>query len=510
MTLAVFTSNSSTVVNAIFTDRGPIAKPPLVLASGTSGTVVDPVTLSFPGHPVTTSMVGKYVTITGSASVNNGTFLITARVSSSQVRVTASLEVSDPNNGLLGWSIFDPRDGQIADDPTDVTVRINGTPVTPIAVYGLLGQIVLTSAPSHGDDVKVDYSWVRNPTVEIRALNSREFRLNSWNRDRGYDTDVSHHYRYNNVLITPSDYAPLDMQATLAQPLQRDLKYRAYERAYTPVLNDPNTLTLNTPTHRIAYPPLSRTISPVFVSYSATVLPENSPTPWTRIGTGTTTLASNMLTVTTSHPGPFPTGRLLYWSRPIDLTFEHVYAQAWRMFISDTPTTEGVFTGIAAGYSDESHAVVVGYLLDGGVAKVGFLLQGGGNDPSVISAWNAVAFDWTVVHSYRIFCDMNGVISLYVDGDVTPTLQIQGSQAPFLEELTAPFNEVEGAFWGSLSYESANTSVWENVLYDILPTDPLQTSPAVFVSYEATTTPETSQQPWTPIGYAGTETIIGV
>jgi hypothetical protein len=599
-TQAIFTSTSPTVQNSVFTDYGPIAKPPLVLAAGAGGRILDAVTLVLPGGLITTSMVGLYITlgadlgvslananlnansnlsasltvahntaahitghslflpgssdssITASSSmasqakvhhtlqaslgggssmaggllglgttVNAGTYLITAVLSSTSIRVAANLRLPDNANGSILWEIFDPRDGQIAEDPTDVMVTVNGTPVTPTEVFGLLGQIVLPSAPDPGDDVKVNYSWIQNPTVELMALNSFEFRLNSWNRDVGYPTEISHHYRYNNVLLTPSLYTPLDIQATLAQPLQRDLKYRAYERAYTPVLNDPNLLTLNTPNHRIAFPPLSRPLSSTFVSYEAATLPENDPvSPWQRIGTGITTLTPGTLKVQTTTPGPYPTGQLLYWSRPIDLTFQHVYAQAWRMYITAAPTTEGVFTGIAAGYSDEEHAIVVGYLNNGGSMMIGFLVQGGGNDPSVIASWSGgldsggnptgapVAFDWTVVHSYRIFRSLTGTVGLYIDGNVTPTLQILETQAPFLEELSAPFNEVEGAFWGSLSRESANTSDWEFVLYDILPTNPQQTAPSIFVNYEANTVPEQASQPWTPIGSGGTETIL--
>src|SRR5262249_43077905 len=143
---------------------------------------------------------------------------------------------------------------------------VNGSPVTPDAVVGLLGQIILPSAPSHGDDVQVGYSWIANPSVDFRRLNSKEFRLNCWNRNQG-DTTSTHKYRYNNVLIRPSEYVSADIQAVLEEPVQRDLKYRAYERAYTAVLNDPTLLLLNSPTNRIAFPPLQRTIAQTFISY---------------------------------------------------------------------------------------------------------------------------------------------------------------------------------------------------------------------------------------------------
>lgn len=507
---------------SIFVDNGPITKPPLTMVSGTGASLVDSVTVTLPGGLITSSLLGLYLTLSGSSAGNNGTFRITSVLSTTSVRVNASFNLPDTHSGSLTWTVFDPRNGHIADSPSDVTVTINSLQVTPVNVIGLLGQIVLQNPPNPTDHVQVSYSWVDNPTVDIRRLNSSEFRLNSWNRDVGYNTNASQdRYRYNNVLVTPSEYVSTDIQSVLAQPIQRDLKYRAYERAYTAVLNDPNLLLLNSPFNKIAFPPLSRPINSTFVTYGASGLPENDPVaPWTRTGQGTASVSSDLLTVIKTTSGPYPTGQVLFWNRPVDLTFPHVFAAAWRGYISSAPTTEGVFTGVAAGYSDESRAIVLGFLNNGGTTQIGLLVSGGGNDPSVISAWAGgldvhgnptgapVAFDWTTIHSFRIFRDLSGTIHVYIDGDVTETLRLTESQVPFLEELTAPFNKLQGAFFGSLSRVASNTSVWEFFRYSILPTNPQQTVPSVFINYEGTTTPESALQPWTPIGYAGTETIL--
>ena len=502
---------------SIYTDHGPIARPPLTLASGTGATITDPMTATLPGGLITPSMLGLYVTLTGT-TLNNGTYRIVKVVSPTIVKLNASFRLPDPSNGSLSWKVFDPRNGQIADSPSDVIVRINGVPTTPLSVNGLLGQIELSSPPNHGDDVKVDYSWIDNPTVDFVALNDPSFCLNGG----GSSTISGHKYQYRNQLISPSNYQPTNIQSKLAQPLQKDLKYRAFERKYTSVLNDPTSLVLNNPKHKIAFPQLSRIVSQSFVSYGATGLPESDPiNPWTRIGTGVATVASDLLTVAKTTSGSFPTGDVLYWSRPIDLTFPHVLAATWRNYVTATPITEGVFTGIAAGYSDDTKAIVVGYLNNGGTKQVGILIAGGGNDPSVLSAWGGgldsnsnptnlpVTLDWTVIHSYRVFRDTAGNISVFLDGDVNPTLRVLESQLPALEELTAPFNQIQGVFFGSLSYEASNTAVWEFYRYSIIPTNPLQVSPAVFVSYEGNVIPEVAlPNPWTPIGYSGTENLF--
>jgi hypothetical protein len=490
---------------SIFTDFGPITRPPLTMASGLGVTFVDAQTITLTGANIPPNYAGYQLTLSGTSS-NDGTYFILSVKSASTVRCVASFNLSDTS--ASGWTIVNPRDGEIANDPSDVAVTINGIPVIPEAVIGLLGQIVLPVTPDHGDDVRVDYSWISNPTVEIHRLNSTEFRLNSWNLDIGYlEGEGRRNYRYNNVLPIPANFT--SYLAELPQPLQRDLKYRAYERAYTALLNDPNTLTLNAPTKLIAYPPLSRTVAQTFVSYESAALPEASTPAWTRNGTGTASIVSLQLVVVSPTAGDFPDGTPVYWTQEVDQTFPHVFVATWDMQINATPVTQGVFTGVAFGYSDNEKAVVVGFLLDGTTAKVGVLAKGHGNDPSLLTAWGTpVAIDWTTLHSYRIYEDSSGNVSLYLDGSVVPFLTVAEDALPYLEELAAPFNTLQGVFWGSLSAQATSTSTWDFVRYLVLPLNPLQTAPSIFVDYTANVTPEAAPKSWTPVGYHGTETIL--
>ena len=459
------------------------------------------------------------VTLSGGIK-NGGTFLITSVLSATQAKVAASFTI--PDASLMTWQIFDPRDGEIADEPSDVTVTINGVPTVPESIVGLLGQIVLSTAPVNGDEVLVNYNWVQNPVVDLFRLNSKEFRLNSWNRDLNYPSDLGgHKYRYNNTLVVPSEYVPDDERAPLAQPLQRDLKYRAYDRAYTTILNDPNTLLLNSPTNKIAFPPLQRPLSSIFVNYQATGLPQNDPVaPWTLHGTGTATIVSDELVVVASSGGaPFPTGQPIFWTRPLDLTFPHVFASSWRLTLNSDPTTEGVFTGVASGFSDGEKCLVVGFLDNGGTPMIGILQGGAGNDPSQLTAWiggldsngdatNApVIFDWSTLHSYRIYQDQTGNISVFVDGGVVATLLVSEAGLPFLSDLNEPFNQIQGIYFGALSRLAVSTSTWDFLRYEILPINPEQVAPSIFVSYNADNFPEEEAQPWTPIGAHGTETL---
>lgn len=512
---------------SVFTDHGPIAKPELTLQSGSGGTIQSTPSTFFgtltlnevvlPGGVFTTGHVGLYLEL-GGTSVNGGAYRITGVVSPTRLKLLASFHLPDPDNGSLTWRLYDPRTGEVADSPSDVVVRVNGIIWPAQAVLGLRGQVVLGVAPDPGDTVTVDYSWIRDPTVEVRGLNSKDFRLNNWTTNLGNQNPTQHTYRYRNVLTTPAVFQPSDVLAPLTQPLLRQLYYRAYERAYSAVLNDPNLLLLNSPAHRIAFPPLSREVPEVSVLYLADVLPEVDPIPWKREGSGQASIVSGNLVVVDNTSGPFPSGNPIYWTRGIDLTFPHVYAASWRMKI-DSFTPDGVFTGVSTGWSDGERAVVLGFLYDGGMRKIGFLKKGMGNLLSDPSAWTGGVdsigaptglpfnFDWSILHSYRFLQDKNQVVRFYVDGELVESLRITEDELPFLEELNDCFDEVQNVFFGSLSREAMNQSTWDFVQYVVLPLNPEQSIPFIYVDYGGDQLPEEAPSPWTPVGYHGYESL---
>lgn len=537
---AVFTGASPLLQRSIFTDKGPIAKPPLSLQAGVNVTIQTYTSPIFgTGTPFTSTHVrltggafvanhvGLYITISGT-QLNDGTYRIAGLVGAgptNTLNLQAIFRLPDANNGLnsTSWLLFDPRNGQIADDPSDVVVKVNGLPTPATSVVGLLGQVILPSVPDPTDTVTVDYAWVCNPVVDFRRLNSREFTLNNWDYDVGHFPNPSQHtYRYRNTLVETDSYGGANILATLDQPLLRSVHYRAYERAYSALLNDPALLLLNTPFHRIAYPPLERIVTGDSVSYSPFTLPESDPTaPWDRKGSGIASVALEQLTVTDNTTGPFPSGNPLFWFRSTDLSFPHVFAATWRMVVTEVVSKEGIWTGVSVGWSNGQRAIVLGYLDDGVSKKVGFLKRGSGNNPGATASWIGgldvlnspthapVAFDWSIVHSYRFFRSEDGVVKLYVDGGVMPLLQASESELIFLEELDDPFTKLEGAFFGSLSLPAESTSVWDFMRYVVLPVNPEQNAPSIFVNYEANDIPEDSPPLWTPVGYHGVETIIG-
>lgn len=537
---------------SVYTDKGPISKREQILQTGT-GVIVNTLNeVTILGGSFNSSFIGKYLkigpfgieptsniqvvghNITADAFVYvgdsltvelNGTttyqsldgrFKILGLVTSSRIRLLANLMPGDPSAAAAYWEAVDPQNGLIADDPTDVLVTVNEVRVVPEEVRGLLGQVILPFVPSESDRVRVSYSWCPNPTVEIQGLNSPQFRLNSWNRNSG-PVPSQHTYRYNNVLTNPITYESGVLPATLKQPKLRELHYRGFEREYTPTLNDPSTLILNSPVHKIAYPSTTRTLEETFVAYEATTLPENSSPNWVRKGAGSAVISSNTLVVSDNITGTYPFGQPLFWTQRVDLTFPHIYALSWRFQITSVGTLDGVFTGLSVGYSDETNAYVVGFLDVAGVKKIGFLRKDA-QSPNTQDAWIGgldgagnptglpVAHDWSYLRSYRILRDSTGRVRLFVDGNVLETLRVTSIEAPTLQELNSPFDEIQGTFFGSLSRLSTSVSQWDFIRYTVIPTNPIQVSPSIYVDYEGVVSPEKDPKPWTPVGSYGVQT----
>ena len=259
--------------------------------------------------------------------------------------------------GPFNWTLFDPRSGQIADDPTDVNVLVNGSQASVDAVFGLLGAVILTSKPTHSSTVTVDYSFLANPPTQFERLNSSEFNLNQIG-NRNQTGLPGHKYRARSSLPSPKNLS-LPIIKSSIQPKLVGWKYKGYERAYSAVLNDPNTLLLNVPTNKIAYPVLQATVFEKVIRYDPTTLPQNSLDSWIAEGdlTPTRVFLSNAqeLTLINSATPPF-------FTHSIDLTFPSLVSAAFRAVVNQS-TPDGAFVGSCFGLSDGSKAALVGFLL---------------------------------------------------------------------------------------------------------------------------------------------------
>ena len=501
--MSTFFGSPSIIQRSIFVDKGPIVKPPLLLSSGVSATVVGPNTVNLPGGSFSVSDIGLEVELVGGGGPNAGRYRIVKVNSNTQVQLLASF--TTPDAFSYTWELYDPRRGEIADSPQDVTVRINSVPVLPVAVDGLLGQVVLTSTPLSTDTVDIDYLWIRQPTVRM-LLNHEGMTLNA-SRPRGsrrVDPKRSHSYSYNVVLGNPAKMGVSDsLLAVSPQPKLRQLHYRAYERRYTAALNNPQLFRLNAPTNRIAYPPTQRKIVKESVVYDATVLPSLDSQPWDQRGQGLASVALDRLTLednTVTHP--------LFYTRTTDLTFDHVFAMAWRSEILSVTDFEGVWSGLGAGWVEPSGRVfLLGHLFDSGAWSIG-VLKDHGDYPTTLGNWSAVtAFDPFGQKTYRVVRSSSGLYSVYLDGGVVEAFSVHESSLPYLKDLVGPFDQIQSVFFGSLSQVARSSSLWEFVRYESFPLTFTQTLISSFVNYEANAVPELSPSPWNLLGGTGYETI---
>ena len=77
---AAYTSASLIVERSIFTDHGPIARPPLTIRSGTGASLVDAVTVNLPAGLLAADVIGRYLKLTGSTN-SDGDYLVTSVLS---------------------------------------------------------------------------------------------------------------------------------------------------------------------------------------------------------------------------------------------------------------------------------------------------------------------------------------------------------------------------------------------------------------------------------------------
>ena len=264
--------------------------------------------------------------------------------------------------GPFTWTLFDPQYGRASNDPYDVEVRVNGTPVVVEAVIGQLGAIVLETKPVHGDDVKVDYCAIKNPPQKFLKLNSPEFNLNQdgLNAVSGW---AGHLYPSSSYLIDPESPSPDFMSART--PKRIGWKYKAIERAYSALLNDPTTLLLNVPANKVSFSVLEEPQSELTIFYDPVTLPQEATDPWTSHGEGEFLLdaSEKYLSIADNHT---ETGQVIdppFFSHALPIESPSFVNAAFRTRVTeDALTYDGEFSGVAFCVSDGLHLIQVGFL----------------------------------------------------------------------------------------------------------------------------------------------------
>lgn len=282
------------------------------------------------------------------------------KVLTSIVRATVGT-FPGPLTGPFTWTLLDPRTGQIADDPTDVDVFVNGSPVPVDAVFGLSGAVVLGSKPGPSDTVTVNYSWLDNPSTQIQSLNDPGFVLNQQG-NRGLSGLPGRKYRSRSSLVIPPESSKTVRSPVV--PARVGWKFRALDLPYTACLNDPNTLLLNVPTNRIGFQGVQAVVRETVVRYDPSTLPHESTQPWAAYGDlSGLSLAAGGHQLTIAHTGSsYGTQQLPpFFSHALDLSYPSIVSAAFRA-CTTSYSPDGDFTGVCFGISDGARAAVVGML----------------------------------------------------------------------------------------------------------------------------------------------------
>lgn len=278
------------------------------------------------------------------------------RVASTQIEII-SQSIPGSLIGPFQWVLSDPRIGMVADSPDDVRVQVNGVNVEVQAVFGRIGAVILKSRPLPSDEVHIDYDYINNPPSGFLRLNSPEFVLNQ-DKNGGVAGLPSHRYRARSYLIDPAK--PTGM-VSATTPLEKQWKYKAFERAYSSTSNDPEKLLLNSPTNKIKYPVLRTSVQEATVSYDSVALPQNYQDPWTFEGEGDCFLSEGLLTIVDGDVQNTLRSKPPFFTHEFDIVTDSIVSAAFRAKVNEFQP-DGVFTGVCFGVSDGSNVILVGFI----------------------------------------------------------------------------------------------------------------------------------------------------
>lgn len=427
-------------------------------------------------------------------------------------------------------------DAQLA-EPEDVEVLVNGTEVPILAMDPIVGVIVLDEILDPDSDVQVSYYYTQNPTLEITSLNSTSFRLNQW-KARSLMP-----FTYNTVL------GPYNRP----QPRQYEYRYRAFDYPYTSVLNDPTSLSLNEPKHQITIPRFKRENHPFSLFFEG----DDDPEDFEHVGPplGPVQIEDDLYIiddVTSSQT--VVDGQPSFFQRALDLSFSHIAVLNWRMRVLEWEKS-GIFSGIAAGYSDVSQMYFVGFLEIGDFKTIGILaeeneeewesylgLEAEVTGPSELTfglqpplpigteafvagsvyevvnleedngSWlvtlddvlpmasgSVQAFpemDWTVLTTYRLFKNQDDVLQVVVGGSVLPHIQVDAQTTGISPDIFAVL-DTNSLFFGSFDQKTTSRSGWDFYRFSMQPVTRLDQDQVVIVNSTFEELPDEDEvYPW--------------
>lgn len=434
-------------------------------------------------------------------------------------------------------------DGSLA-ELEDVTVVVNGSEVTPLAVDPLAGIIILDGVLSPGDDVLLDYHYLPRLTIPFAELNNSNYLLNQ------YNDPYLHPFEFNTVLTA---------DPVKDQPQIVEHRWTAFDYDYTAVLNDPTSLVLNEPVTRDTLTPFQRDLTPTSVFFEG----DDHPSEFTFVGDAlgaASFSADGLYLVEDASTGTDnASGQPALFRKTVDLSYEAQSLLSWRTRV-ESYTTDGVFTGISVGYADDENAYLAGFLeLSGSFKTIGALSDAG--DEARVESWSGVSatvednggaldllrfddepplivgqrlwssgviytvldiddegaagytvtvdtvfpaageinlfveFDWEVLTTYRARREEDASFEVFAGGLPTPVASVTEEAAAIAPEIFALLRN-SSIFFGSASRRATSLTAWDFVRYSIVPDQGTETSSSVSVDTDMSVLPEEASPPW--------------
>ena len=330
-------------------------------------------------------------------------------------------------------------------DPTpatkeDVTVRVNGTPVTVASVNPYTGTIFpaipIPRALVGVNLIEVDYTWFPSPALPMVGLNTTGLVLNKWNLPRGHT--------YPPVSPLPAgSLGAMDVQRfpmgivlpplVRPQPIQIGHRYMGFERAYSALLNSPTTLLLNQNPHRVSVPGLESSCPTVEARFDGTTTPQLAATPWLLDGADSgAVVGDGTYRVVDASAGTYATGTAAVYFREEDLACEGTVRLGARLRV-DSYTADGVFTGVGFGFHDNFRLYMAGLLAVNGLRHVGLLRDA--SAPDQITSWEPGPSAQVTITAYN---------TMTMPANVLPSFVTVGSKFQILNGPQAGIYTVAG------------------------------------------------------------------
>lgn len=258
----------------------------------------------------------------------------------------------------------------------DVTVTVNGSPVSVNSVNPITGQVTLSTpqagALPGGITVLISYRWVGITKVPLRGLNNPGFNIGRWDYS---GTSLTGRFRVGVVLGVGS---------RMPQPKRIAHRYLGFEKTYTASLNSPTTLRLNNAPGRFTVEPAENSGATSFCRF---LHGDQTPSQqgWVSVGNFTSTEGQASYGIT-KPVAP----SVAYWKGPLPTPTSSNVAVAAR-FTPGVGVADGVFSGWGFGFHDDDHLFFAGALIvpndaDGvSLRHLGILVRPG--DPSQVESW---------------------------------------------------------------------------------------------------------------------------